>query len=120
MSRVLRIVLAGMLILAVTTFASANCLPDNIGKSAEMACPNDGQHDCCPSLKAADCCTSSAASTETFTAVTPVSVKPIVALSFVPAAVPLASSSHRLSSLSAPISLTPSPPIFLLASSLRI
>jgi hypothetical protein len=85
-----------------------------------MACPNDGQHDCCPSIKAADCCTSSAASTENFVAIKPVSVKPIVALSFVPAAAPMVSSTRRLSSISAPVTLASSPPIFLLASSLRI
>jgi hypothetical protein len=122
MSLVLRVASAGLLILAVATSGLANCLPDNMAKSGEMACCKEGQHDCGPSMQGEDCCSSSAASTEKFIAVKPAaSVKPIVTLSFVPAAAPVASGARRLSSVSASVSLAvSSPPVFLLASSLRI
>ena len=121
MSRFLRIALAGVLTLAVSTSAFVSCLPGEAKQTDEMACCTKGQHDCGPAMQAADCCKSPVAAFDKFVSTKPGSpVKPIVALSYVPAT-ELAAQGLRVlpGHASQPLGAT-SPPLFLLTSSLRI
>lgn len=121
MSRLLRMAFAGFVALSVGASAVASCLPGDPGPNAEMACCLDG-HDCGPRMTAADCCPSPTASAEKFVTTKPAaSVKPIVALSFVPVTGPVAVSVHSRSSANYVALLTSSSPPFVLPlTSLRI
>jgi hypothetical protein len=120
MFRFVRVALSSLLVLALASSAIASCLPGALRTTAEMACCQRGQHDCGQAMRAADCCKLNTSTAEKFVGTKPVvSAKPVLALSYLAFVVPIAPTraSGRTLVLN---SASSSPPLFLLATTLRI
>ena len=121
MARPFRVAFAAFIALSVGASAFASCLPGDPQATMEMACCQPGD-DCGAAMQAADCCSSASVLPDKFVATKPAtSLKPLMGLSFLPAAEPAAMSVATPSAAYHVGRLTSSsPPLFLLISSLRI
>src|SRR5262249_31821227 len=100
--------------------AFASCLPTLSDPTAPMACCENGRHDCASAMQAVDCCRSHDAASRRLTAANPVNVfKPVLSLTEVALPSSLLIFPLRVSPVIASF-VAPSPPLFLLDSSLRI
>jgi len=120
MARWTRLLVTIALASSVSTAAFASCLPAPSEPAAAMACCENGHRDCGTAMQAVDCCRSHDVSNHRLTAAKPVSVfKPILGLIQIPLPPSLAVPSLALSPIVEAF-VAPSPPLFLLDSSLRI
>jgi hypothetical protein len=119
MSRFWRAAFASALALSVACWAFAGCLPDNPRSAEDMACCQQGDHDCGPAMRAADCCGSSAPTDGKFLPIKPApTVKPVIA--YIATVVPGDPLIGAIAGARLEPSAASSPPRFLLISSLRI
>jgi hypothetical protein len=119
MSRFWRAEFACALALSVASWAFAGCLPDDPRSAEDMACCQQGDHDCGPAMRAADCCGSNSPADARFLPTKPApTVKPVIA--YIATVVPGDQLTRTFAGARLEPSVASSPPHFLLVTSLRI
>ena len=120
MARLLRLTLCTALIASVSLSALVSCLSGSPRATTDMACCQT-DHDCGPAMQAADCCKASQSVTETFVGVKPPSVvKPMAVPSFLAVTSLSSPGTGHASRFLITSPGSSSPPLHLIAASLRI